>query len=205
MRKFLLVAIVVLIPVLGQAKVKGYYRVFLESVEVKAENGVIDNIIDDNNFTIPSYSDNFISIRFHFQPTHIDFLLDNKSNESIKIVWDDVVYVGGPAGVSDGVFHSGVKIIDREQPQTPTTVVKGSKLSDILVVKSGVSFSSYFSRWMYSYILYGEDTLTNVKVLLPIEVKGKKIEYLFSFSVKWENVKVKTRIYDGKEYYIRMK
>lgn len=88
-------AIVVLIPVLGQAKVKGYYRVFLESVEVKAENGVIDNIIDDNNFTIPSYSDNFISIRFHFQPTHIDFLLDNKSNESIKIVWDDVVYVGG--------------------------------------------------------------------------------------------------------------
>lgn len=44
MRKFLLVAIVVLIPVLGQAKVKGYYRVFLESVEVKAENGVIDNI-----------------------------------------------------------------------------------------------------------------------------------------------------------------
>ncbi len=78
-------------------------------------------------------------------------------------------------------------------------------INDLLVTKSGVSFNAYFGRWLYNYILYWEDQLTNVKILLPIELNGEKFEYLFSFSVDWENVKVKTRIIDGKEYYFQMK
>lgn len=205
MRKLFLFAILITVPFLTEAKVKGYYRVSLQSVDVKASQGIISNPVNDKGFTEPTYKDSVINIVFNFEPTHIDFILENQSNENIKIIWDEAIYVGGVAGVSTGVFHSGVKLIDRENSQTPTLIVKKSKISDLLVVKSGVSFSDYFGRWMYSYILFGEDKLKDVKILLPIEVAGVKYEYLFSFSVNWENIKVKTRIYDGKEYYIEKK
>lgn len=194
------------LPTFVDAKVKGYYRVSLESVDVNdTSKGIISNPENSEGFTSPVYSDSTIYICFTFQPTHIDFLLQNKSNSNIKIIWDDAIYVGGIAGVSDGVFHSGVKFINREETQTPTVIVKGSKISDLLVVKSGVSFNDYFNRWKYQYILFWEDQLSEVKVLLPVEVNGEKREYLFTFSVKWEDIKVKTRIYDGKEYYIEKK
>lgn len=205
MRKLLLIAALSLLPLLSQAKVKGYYRVSLESVEVNDSVGTIQNVLGADQFTYPTYADDKIDIRFEFQPTHIDFLLTNKADSNLKIHWDDAIYVGGPNGISTGVFHAGVKLIDRELPQTPSVVVKGSKINDLLVTKSGVSFNAYFGRWMYNYILYWEDQLTNVKILLPIEINGVKFEYLFSFSVDWENVKVKTRIIDGKEYYFQMK
>lgn len=205
MRNLLLIIALVLLPSFGHAKVKGYYRVTLESVDVNTEVGEIQNLLGANNFTYPVYTDYNIEIRFEFQPTHIDFLLTNKADSNLKIHWDDAIYVGGPNGISTGVFHAGVKLIDRELPQTPSVVVKGSKINDLLVTKSGVSFNAYFGRWMYNYILYWEDQLTNVKILLPIEINGVKFEYLFSFSVDWENVKVKTRIIDGKEYYVQMK
>lgn len=205
MRKLLLIAALSLLPLLSQAKVKGYYRVSLKSVEVNDSVGTIQNVLGADQFTYPTYADDKIDIRFEFQPTHIDFLLTNKADSNLKIHWDDAIYVGGPNGISTGVFHAGVKLIDRELPQTPSVVVKGSKINDLLVTKSGVSFNAYFGRWMYNYILYWEDQLTNVKILLPIEINGVKFEYLFSFSVDWENVKVKTRIIDGKEYYFQMK
>lgn len=205
MRKLLLIAVLSLLPLLSHAKVKGYYRVSLESVEVNDAVGTIQNVVGADQFTYPTYTDDKIDIRFEFQPTHIDFQLTNKATNNLKIHWDDAIYVGGPNGVSTGVFHAGVKLIDREQPQTPSIVVKGSKINDLLVTKSGVSFNAYFGRWLYNYILYWEDQLTKVKILLPIEINGQKFEYLFSFSVDWENVKVKTRIIDGKEYYFQMK
>lgn len=206
MRNYFLALIVsVLLPMGLQAKVKGYYRVSLSTVDVVGEKGVISNPENAQGFTTPVYEDDVMAIAFNFEPTHIDFTLSNKSDQTLKILWDEAIYVGGPSGVSVGVFHSGVKLIDRSAPQTPTVVVRGSKINDLLVTKDGVSFNGTFGRWVYSYILYWEDALKQVKVLLPIEVNGEKREYLFDFAVNWENIKVKTRIYDGREYYIEKK
>lgn len=187
------------------AKVKGYYRVSLESVDVNVAGGEIVNVQGANKFTYPTYEDENIGIKFVFEPTHIDFTLQNKSNSSLRIIWDDAIYVGGPNGVSDGVFHSGIRLIDRDKSQTPSIIVKGTMLSDVIITKSGVSFSTSFGRWMYNYILYWQHHLKNIKLLLPIEKNGVTYEYLFNFSVVWEDVKVKSRIYGGKEYYIQIK
>ncbi|MDE5709531.1 MAG: hypothetical protein K2G66_04675 [Alistipes sp.] len=185
---------------------KGYHRVNLQSVEVKDGHGEISNPVNEDGFTIPSYKDDLLDIAFSFEPTHVDLVLKNIGNSSLKIVWDDAIYVGGVNQNSIGVFHAGVKYNDRENTQLPTPVLKGARLSDIIVPKDGVSWSNYFGRWMYHFILYGENRLTQLQILLPIEYKNSTREYLFTFSVNWENVKVKKRVSgSGKCYYIKLK
>lgn len=206
MKKILIITgLLLILPFVTQAKVKGYYRVSLKSVDVNTAPGIISNPETDKGFTTPTYNDSIISINFTFEPTHIDFVLENKSDHNIKIIWDEVIYVGGPSGVSTGVIHTGIKLNEREKPQIPTVVLKKTKISDLLVLKSGVEFSMLYGRWLYSYILYWEDKLKEVKISLPIEIAGVKYEYLFTFSVNWENIKIKSRIYGGQEYYIEKK
>ena len=205
MKKILVFISLCVLPYLSNAKVNGYYRVTLESVEAAAVSGTIANNVGADKFTYPSYADEDIAISFSFQPTHIDFTLHNKTNSNIRIIWDEAIYVGGPSGVSDGVFHSGVRFIEREKAQTPSVIMKGSNLTDMIVLKSGVSFSMNLGRWVYSYILWWENQLKDIKLMLPIEKGGEVVEYLFDFSVEWEKVKVKTRLLNGKEFYFKMK
>lgn len=207
MKKFLFLTVIIFsVYTACAADPKGYYRVSLESVEVKGMNGEISNTINEKGFTTPSYKDDLIDIVFTFEPTHIDLILKNMGNSSLKIIWDDAIFVGGINQNSDGVFHAGVKYNDRENTQLPTQVLQGTRLSDIIVPKGTVSWSDYFGRWMYHFILYGEDRLKQIQVLLPIEYENSVKEYLFIFSVKWEDVKVKKIVSgSGKCYYTKLK
>ena len=190
------VALLLSLPLSPQARPKGYeldyYRVRLESVETDgARGGVIGNPENEQGFT--------------FEPTHVDFSLTNESDSDFGIIWDEAVFVDGVSNAAEGVFHRGVKLLDRHDAQVPSVVVKGSCVSESLAVKNRVFYSRDLKRWVFENLLRDADKLTQIKILLPIETAGGRRDYLFVFSVHWENRKVRAEFDTGRWFYVSEK
>ena len=170
------VALLLSLPLSPQARPKGYeldyYRVRLESVETDgARGGVIGNPENEQGFTTPGYRDSTIRVVFTFEPTHVDFSLTNESDSDFGIIWDEAVFVDGVSNAAEGVFHRGVKLLDRHDAQVPSVVVKGSCVSESLAVKNRVFYSRDLKRWVFENLLRDADKLTQIKILLPIETR----------------------------------
>jgi hypothetical protein len=112
------------------------------------------------------------------------FSLNNKTNYSIRIIWDDAVYVD-ERGRAGRTFHSGVKYTERTSSQPATVVPKGCSYDDLLAPTDKV-FSAA-SGWGQENLFNGgyEIDGKTVKILLPIELQGIKNEYTFHFRIKW--------------------
>ena len=105
----------------------------------------------------------------------------------------------------EGVFHRGVKLLDRHDAQVPSVVVKGSCVLESLAVKNRVFYSRDLKRWVFENLLRDADKLTQIKILLPIETAGGRRDYLFVFSVHWENRKVRAEFDTGRWFYVSEK
>ena len=121
------------------------------------------------------------------------------------IIWDEAVFVDGVSNAAEGVFHRGVKLLDRHDAQVPSVVVKGSCVSESLAVKNRVFYSRDLKRWVFENLLRDADKLTQIKILLPIETAGGRRDYLFVFSVHWENRKVRAEFDTGRWFYVSEK
>ena len=67
----------------------------------------------------------------HFYPHSFTMSLNNKTDNPIKIDWNQVSYVD-ISGMSHRIIHSGVKYIGRENPQSPTIIPPTAKIADIV-------------------------------------------------------------------------
>lgn len=184
---------------IGNSQNNNYSYVKLSKVEPVVQSFEIKEIKAENGVIKPFYSDSIINITFSFEPTHIDFLLRNNLSERIKIIWDDAIYMGVDE-MSDGIFHAGVKYIDRESTQTPTSILGEGKIEDIIVPKNMVYYDKTLRRWVYKYLFFGSER-SKIKILLPIETSKQKIEYIFSFNMEKIELKTKTQMIDYKVYY----
>ena len=102
------------------------YKVRLREVEqpenVKEQNSKSKiTILAEENETKNSYEDDFIKIIWLPALTEFSFTLENKSDNSIKIIWDEAVYIDEDNS-SLKVMHSCVKYVDGEKAQ-PLTVI----------------------------------------------------------------------------------
>lgn len=111
----------------------------------------------------------------------------------------------GVSNAAEGVFHRDVKLLDRHDAQVPSVVVKGSCVSESLAVKNRVFYSRDLKRWVFENLLRDADKLTQIKILLPIETAGGRRDYLFVFSVHWENRKVRAEFDTGRWFYVSEK
>jgi hypothetical protein len=125
------------------------------------------------------------------------FTLQNKTDHSIKIIWDEAVYVD-PNGSSGRVMHAGVKYIDRNNPQPPTVIVKNANIDDMIVPTDNIYYvSGQYGGWRTKPMLPNRantqeelNALTQqyigkeVRVLLPLEIQGTVNEYIFTFKVE---------------------
>ncbi|MEX2326315.1 MAG: hypothetical protein WD558_01165 [Pseudomonadales bacterium] len=141
-----------------------------------------------------SFEDGMLKIVWLPISSQFGFFLTNKTSHSIKIVWDEAVYVD-ESGVSKRVMHSGVKYIDRNNPQPFTTVARGATISDIVLPTDNVYYLSGLG-WRESPLLPNSGTQKpeienkargvvgkNVQVLLPIKIEDVVNEYVFVFSI----------------------
>jgi hypothetical protein len=166
---------------------------------------------DDEGITNYSYEDDIVKISMLPFGNKISFSLQNKSQDSIKIIWDESAYIEN--GITDGVIHSfetreDIKNI-QDAPQTPTVVAKNTTVNDNIVPynniffvypgfrREGASFGRHtksigvrplLSGWT-NYIVTQEEfddyiqknTGKIIKVSLALQIEDITNYYIFSF------------------------
>ncbi|NOZ85913.1 MAG: hypothetical protein GXP49_06555 [Deltaproteobacteria bacterium] len=158
------------------------------------------------------YEDGLFSVIFYVTASRINFALTNKTQHSIKTIWDEAAFidVDGEAG---RVAHEGVKYADRNASQPPSIVPAGRSLTDFVLPTNRVYYrEGYYS--IYVNIPGGWEELPLVLpasqriasrdhnavnefaskvqknkgkrfgLLLPLEINGIVNEYTFWFEVQ---------------------
>lgn len=168
---------------------EGKYITSLVKVE-KPENpeiqyGEIKVITDSLNKY--SYSDNFIDIVIFGDDSEFKFHLKNNTQHTLKVLWEDASFVDVDGSTSK-IMHNGVKFSERENAQSPSSIVRGASLDDVAIPTRNVYYSESLKDWevrpMYSEI--PSNKTKQVILMLPIQIKGVTNEYLFIFDINYE-------------------
>lgn len=104
----------------------------------------------------------------------------NNSESSLKVVWDEAAFVN-ENNESGRIIHKGVAKGNANESQTPTVVLKGTELSDLIAPVDRLD------NWLIPHIGVQDPKMNGktVKILLPIEIKGVVNEYIFTFDIVW--------------------
>lgn len=143
--------------------------------------------ITDKDITKFSYVDNFVDILIFASKTQFNFILKNVSDNTIKVVWNEAVFVDVDGSTSK-VMHAGIKYSQREGDQPASTIIKGAKLEDIAAPTDKVYYDDLLKEWT-SKSLYenAKEKIEGqtIKLMLPIQVKDVVNEYIFEFELKY--------------------
>ena len=134
------------------------------------------------------YADNNINMAIGVSEKKINFILENVSQHSLKIIWNDAVYVDTDGSTSK-IMHNGVRYINRDDNQPASTIIRGAKLEETIVPNSKV-YRNRLDQWdEYPLFLWEKkDNIPPVRLMLPIQVKDVVNEYIFVFEVKYQYV-----------------
>ena len=115
-------------------KREGSYSIQLVAVDAPKiiQSGIVDSLTS-------TFEDSIVKISWQYAISQIGFELTNKCNETIKIVWDDAAFIS-IENESGRIFHKGIKYIDRENPQAPTSIYKNTTLSDLIAPTNNVYY-----------------------------------------------------------------
>lgn len=143
-------------------------------------------IINDKDISKYSYVDNVIDILIFGGSTQFDFVLKNVSDNSIKIIWNEAVFVNYD-GSSSKVIHAGTRYSQREGDQQATTIIKGSKIEDIAVPNCYIRYSETLKEWVKNSMYPSAPDIKpgQLRLMLPIQIKDVINEYVFIFDVKY--------------------
>ena len=137
------------------------------------------------------FEDEMIKIAWLPTTFTMSFVLVNKTDHSIKIVWDEAAYVD-ENGASHRVMHSGVKYSEREKLQAPSIVVRKGRIEDSVAPTDNVRL--FIPLGIVKYSEWEKDPLfplagdtryigKSVQVLVPLQIEGVVNEYIFVFEI----------------------
>jgi hypothetical protein len=159
--------------------------------------------------------DRMIRILWFVTPLDIDFLLENKATESIKILWDEALFVDENEK-THSIIHSGVKYPDRDKPQPPTVIPENGKIREVIypadyLYYRKADYSRYSStpcgaekKALLPCGLFGGDPRVlrekvdtcvgkKIGVVLPLQIGDAVYEYVFTFRVNSVKVELESR------------
>lgn len=144
-------------------------------------------VVRDSNLTKYSYVDNIIDLLIYANDRDFLISLKNISSNTIKIVWDEAVYVGVDNS-SSKIIHIGTKYANRYESQPATVVIKNSKIEERITPSDLIYYDYVINKWTSEYLIRsGEKMLgKQMKLMLPIQIKDVMNEYLFVFDVIYE-------------------
>ena len=148
-----------------------------------------------------AYVDSLIGINFSINQREISFALRNMSTNTLKIVWDETLYIVDE--ITGKVMHSGIKYTDKEMFQPPSVIPKGTVHSDVIVPTDNVYYKdgiyglnvSIAGGWEKRELFpqtvpeSNQDNMisklkgSEFSIYMPIQVKGVTQEYNFRFKV----------------------
>lgn len=176
----------------------GRFYATLKEVEKPANSSIrygTTNSIKDKDITKFSYVDNVLDILIFASEKLFSFTLKNNSDNSIKIVWNEAVFVDVD-GTTSKIMHQGTKFSQREADQPASTIIKGAKIDDTIVPTDRVYYSDLYKDWDIKS-LYDKADKTKagqmIQTMLPIQIKDVVNEYVFKFEITYK--------YDHPEYF----
>jgi hypothetical protein len=192
---------------MGLKTLSAHYKTTLISVdrsnETKSKYGDLNSISFSGDSAF--FEDQLIKGTFYITSSRINFILKNKTEQTIKVLWDAAAFIG-VEGQSGKVSHLGTKYIDRSMTQTPSIIPAGALLSDFIIPNDRIYYrqGSYSGGWEETDLLlpksiqyFHVDSSRIIKfkseaennrgkkfgLLLPIEADGYSNEYTFWFEV----------------------
>ena len=191
---------IIIAGMLTSCSYQGFYNIDLQEVE-RPENSKehygeseIVNFKEEGE-TKYSYEDDMIKIVWLQLSTQFGFTLENKTDHSIKIIWDEAVYVD-QNGSCSGVMHSGIGYANRGKSQLSSVIMKNTNIDDVIVPTDNI-YLSKVRGWEVKPMFPNKastkkelNTLVNyyvgkeVKVLLPLKIQETINEYVFTFSAE---------------------
>lgn len=198
-------------------RVKTSYEYSLENVDnpekiefVKTKSFIVDS--EDEKETPFNFEDDYIKIKWNPTIREFNFHLLNKTNNTIKVLWDSGSFIT-PDGENYRIINKSKKLNDEEGPTVPTPIMKKAFIEDMIypvgfvAYRRSLSIKGYYfpGMWIIPPLLptflkddYDNEQIQrekeledkfknkNIKILLPIEVGNKIREYIFDFKI--ENV-----------------
>ena len=152
--------------------------------------------IDDQGVLKYQFEDEMVKILWFVTSRSISFELFNKTDHSIKIIWDEAAFVNID-GETRRVMHSGVKYVDRNNPQPPSIIIRKGTLSDVIVPSDHVYYiSGKYGGWQ-ELPLFPDAAITeeelktksgiylgkSIQILLPLQMEDIINEYIFTFKI----------------------
>lgn len=140
-----------------------------------------------------SFTDSIINIVIMGSPEQFNFVLKNVSPNSLKLIWNEAVYVGRDGSTSK-VMHAGTKYSERNGDQPASVIIRGAKIDDLACPTENVyydegtriGYSTYGNGWKTKSMLpesYIGKEAGEIRLMLPIQVKDVVNEYTFVFKV----------------------
>lgn len=141
------------------------------------------------------YSDRVIDVEWIFGQSSFALVLKNRTEHSIRMLWDGAVFVG-PDGRATALVHGDVTVADRFSSQKPTVVPAGAVVYETVSTPGSMYYDERLRTWKTSSLLPTEFATRKelletapamrgkeVSVLLPVECEGSVYEYVFRFTI----------------------
>ena len=111
----------------------------------------------------------------------------NKTNEPIRIKWDEVSYIDG-SGTAHGVVKTGVRFLDKAQPIGDIVIPPQSKTSEIIHPSDFIYYKKgRYGGWRSHPVVDNISTDDVIGIFLPIEIQDTIINYNFTFKAIVDN------------------
>jgi hypothetical protein len=138
------------------------------------------------------YSDSLIAIGWVVDNQNFHFVLENRTDHSIRLIWNEAAFVDSDRTASR-VMHEGVRYAARNESQPPSVVPRGGRITDRIVPTDRVVESSggWGSRPIVQPVNAGmgsaHEAQKNIgkkfSILLPLEIQGVVNEFVFTFEI----------------------
>jgi hypothetical protein len=144
-----------------------------------------------------SFEDEMVKILWLPTVSDINFILENKTNHSINIIWDEAAFVD-EEGQSHRVMHSGVKYADKDKPQPPSVIVKQTTLTDLVFPADNVHFEE---GWQKKSLFFPVDNIYveggwRKEPIFPTKIIGKDKNDGF------QHIQTEVKKHIGKSYQV---
>jgi hypothetical protein len=181
---------------------------FLSLIKVEKNGKEMKN--SDINKRSLTFEDDMIKISWTVPHKEFNFSLFNKTEDTLKVIWDDMVFVDCE-GRSSKTAHYGVSYINANNFQPASVLIKHSILRDAIIPTDNINYCVIgdWQGWSIEAILrsssdnmtggevddannnrpavfrkIGEETIGKTLVVyFPILIKSQTIEYVFTFKV----------------------
>jgi hypothetical protein len=159
------------------------YRLALSAVEQPRttsarEVGAVTHPSTDSS----AFEDSILTIRAAATAWGMAFILKNKTDYPLRVVWGDAAIVD-PSSRSTPVYHRGLTRQDCARPKASIIVPRGSEVADFAVSCDASILPTEFAD---EPDRAGLRQLINktVRLFLPIEVHGTTNDYVLHFVIK---------------------